>query len=66
MGIFISIFSLAKQILVSTLLKVGVNAVNWTELAQVESNAGCCDYSNIPFAYTEEFPDQWGNCKTST
>jgi hypothetical protein len=38
--------------------KQGVNVVSWTELAQVESNAGCCDYNNIPFTYTEEFPDQ--------
>jgi len=45
--------------------KPGVNAVNWTELAQVESNAGCCEYSNTPFAYTEEFPGQWSNYKPS-
>jgi hypothetical protein len=45
--------------------KLGVNAVNWIELAQVESNAGCCDYRNISFAYTEKFPNQWSNYKPS-
>ena len=68
--IFRRIFSLAKQILVYTLLKWTLekqvlNAVNWPELAQLGSSAGSCDYGNIPFAYIEEFPDQWSDYKTS-